>query len=177
MKHNTTTTPARKRIGKGWKITGAIAAAVLVVGMISSGGDSDTTTATSPSTSSAPTNVLSASQAAAPVAETVDTTPDVPREHSNALERAESYLEYSHFSYSGLLQQLTSEYGEGYTADAAQYAVDTVDVDWNAEAVEAAQSYLDYSSFSRDGLLQQLMSEYGEGFTADQAQYAVDAVY
>lgn len=105
------------------------------------------------------------------------TESNVPREHEQALKSAESYLRHSHFSYQGLYQQLTSEYGEGFPPDAAQYAMDNVDVDWNAEAVEAAESYLKYQTFSRQGLIDQLSSEYGSGFTQEQAQQAVDAVY
>ena len=101
----------------------------------------------------------------------------MPREWEQALKSAESYLDFSAFSYDGLYQQLTSQYGEGYPADAAQYAVDTVDVDWNEEAVQSAESYLDFTSFSRDGLYQQLTSQHGEGFTPEQAQYAIDTVY
>ena len=77
----------------------------------------------------------------------------------NAIESAESYLEYSSFSRQGLIEQL--EYEEFSLADAT-FAVDHVTVDWNAEAVESAESYLEYSSFSKPGLIEQL--EY-EGFT------------
>ena len=98
----------------------------------------------------------------------------------NAVKSAQSYLSYSAFSRAGLGQQLTSEYGEGYPAEDAEFAIVYLEqnglVDWNAEAAESAKSYLDYSSFSRDGLFEQLTSEYGEGFTADQANYALSQV-
>lgn len=102
---------------------------------------------------------------------------DVPREYKNAKKRAESYLKSGHFSYDGLYNQLTSEYGEGFPPDAAQYAMDNIEVDWNQEAVEAAESYLSWSAMSRADLLQQLTSEYGEGFTPEQAEFAVNQVY
>ena len=89
----------------------------------------------------------------------------------NAIESAESYLDYSGFSRQGLIEQL--EYEEFSTADAT-FAVDHVTVDWNAEAVESAQSYLEYTSFSKSGLIEQL--EY-EGFTPAQAQYGADTAY
>ena len=89
----------------------------------------------------------------------------------NAIESAESYLDYSAFSRQGLIEQL--EYEEFSTADAT-FAVDHVTVDWNAEAVESAKSYLEYSSFSKSGLIEQL--EY-EGFTPAQAQYGADMAY
>lgn len=97
-------------------------------------------------------------------------------EQENALESARSYLAYSGFSRLGLIEQLSSEYGEGYPLDVATWAVDNVGADWNAEAVESAESYLEFSSFSRDGLFEQLTSEYGEQFTPDEANYALSQV-
>ncbi|MBE2317173.1 Ltp family lipoprotein [Solirubrobacter sp. CPCC 204708] len=94
-----------------------------------------------------------------------------------ALESAESYLETMPFSKQGLYEQLTSEYGAGFTAAEAQYAVDHVKADWKREAVEAAESYLETMPMSRQALIEQLTSEYGSGFTYDQAVYAVDKVY
>jgi hypothetical protein len=85
------------------------------------------------------------------------------RAGSRALASAESYLEFSGFSKQGLYEQLSSDYGEGFTEAEAQYAVDHVDVDWNKEAVESARSYLESSPMSRDGLIEQLSSSYGEG--------------
>jgi hypothetical protein len=103
--------------------------------------------------------------------------PTVTSAQENAVESAESYLDTSAFSKQGLIGQLSSEYGEGFAKADATYAVNHVDVDWNAEAVESAQSYLDTSAFSKQGLIDQLTSSYGEGFTLAQAQYAVDQVY
>lgn len=88
----------------------------------------------------------------------------------NALSSARSYLDYSAFSYTGLIEQL--EY-EGYSTEDATFAVDRCGADWNEQAAKCAQSYLDYSSFSRDGLIEQLKYE---GFTAEQAEYGVSAV-
>lgn len=97
-------------------------------------------------------------------------------EQQNALEQAQSYLQFSSFSRQGLIDQLSSEYGSGYPVDVATWAADTVGADWNAEAVEQAKSYLEYSSFSRQGLFDQLTSPYGSQFTADEANYALAAV-
>ncbi len=95
----------------------------------------------------------------------------------NAYRAAQSYLELTSFSRAGLIQQLTSEYGEAYPAEDAEFAVARLEseggVDWNAEAAEAAQSYLELTSFSRQGLIDQLTSEYGDGFTQEQAEYGV----
>ena len=79
--------------------------------------------------------------------------------------RLTSYLDMSGFSRKGLIGQLSSSAGEGFSRADATFAVDHVDVNWNDEAVESAQSYLDMSSFSRQGLIDQLSSSAGEGFT------------
>ena len=99
------------------------------------------------------------------------------RANRRALESAENYLAMSGFSKQGLYEQLSSEYGEGFTEAEAQYAVDHVDADWNKEAVESARSYLEMSPMSKDALIEQLSSSYGEGFTYEQAVYAVNKVY
>lgn len=90
---------------------------------------------------------------------------------SNAAETAGRYLGIAGFSRQKLIEQL--EY-EGYTADEAAEAVDSLDVNYNAEAVESAQSYLDLTSFSRSGLIDQL--EY-EGYTSAQAEHGASQTY
>ena len=94
-----------------------------------------------------------------------------------ALEAAKSYLSLGSFSRTGLIEQLSSEYGEGFTRAEAVWAVNHVKANWKAEAVEAARSYLKTGSFSRAGLIDQLSSPYGEGFTRAQAVYAVSVAY
>lgn len=98
---------------------------------------------------------------------------DVPKEYKNALRKAKMY-DAMHLSKAGLYRQLTSEYGEKYSADAAQYAVDNIDADWNAHALAKAKTYQDTMAMSPDGVYEQLVSEYGEQFTPEEAQYAVD---
>ena len=95
---------------------------------------------------------------------------DIPLEYDNALKTAKNYLDYTSFSYTGLIEQL--EY-EGYSSEACTYAVDNCGADWNEQAAKKAQSYLDYSSFSRQGLIDQLLYE---GFTQEQAEYGVASV-
>lgn len=93
-----------------------------------------------------------------------------------AIESAKSYLDFSGFSRAGLIHQLTSSAGEGFKKADAEYAVNHIKVDWNAEAVESAKSYLEMGGFSRAGLIQQLHSKNGEGFTLKQATYAANKV-
>ncbi|MFD6443968.1 Ltp family lipoprotein [Promicromonospora sp. NPDC060204] len=87
---------------------------------------------------------------------------------------AQDYLDYQAFSRQGLIDQLSSEYGEAFPVKDAEFAVDSLDVDWNEQAAKAAQDYLDYDSFSRQGLIDQLSSKYGDQFTVEQATYGVD---
>ena len=95
----------------------------------------------------------------------------------NAYASAKSYLDFKGFSRAGIIEQLTSEYGEGFPPADAEFAIARLEaeggVDWNAEAAQAAQSYLEFKAFSRQGLIEQLTSEYGEGFTREQAEYGV----
>ncbi len=89
----------------------------------------------------------------------------------NAYGTAVSYLDYSGFSRSGLIDQLLFE---EFSAADAEFGVARLEaeggVDWNAEAAESAKSYLEYTNFSRAGLIDQLLFE---GFTAEQAEFGV----
>ena len=97
----------------------------------------------------------------------------VPAEYESALKKAQSYSDMMHMSKAGLYDQLTSEYGEQFSAEAAQYAVDNVNADWNANALEKARSYQETMSMSPEAIRDQLTSEYGEQFTQEEADYAV----
>lgn len=88
---------------------------------------------------------------------------------ANAVSSAESYLEFSAFSRSGLIKQLEFE---GYSKAEATYAVDKVDPDWNEQAAASAKAYLEMSAFSRASLIQQLEFE---GFTSAQAAHGATA--
>jgi C1A family cysteine protease len=95
----------------------------------------------------------------------------------NALESAQNYVDLTAFSKAGLIEQLSSSAGEGFSKADATFAANNVDADWNEEAVEAAQNYLDLTAFSKAGLIEQLSSAAGEKFTPAQARYAVNKVY
>lgn len=99
---------------------------------------------------------------------------NVPKEYKVALKKANDYLSFMPFSKQGLFDQLTSEYGEKFPADAAQYAVDNVKTDWNKNALRAAITYRNEMHMSRAGIYDQLISEYGDRYTASEAQFAVD---
>lgn len=100
--------------------------------------------------------------------------PDVPKEYESALKKAESYSETMHMSKKGLYNQLTSEAGEKFSKEAAQYAIDNLKADYKKNALEKAKSYQDTMNMSPAAIKDQLTSDAGEQFTEEEAQYAVD---
>lgn len=102
--------------------------------------------------------------------------PHYTASEEQAIGSAEDYLQTQAFSQAGLIEQLSSKYGEGFSVADATFAVNHITVDWSREAVKSAHEYLSTGHFSRAGLIQQLSSSYGEGFTLAQATYAADHV-
>jgi len=89
----------------------------------------------------------------------------------NAVRAAQSYLSISAFSRDGLIEQLSSQAGNGFNINDATKAVDSMNVDWNQEAVKSAKQYLEMMGFSCNGLVQQLSSRAGAKFTQQQATF------
>lgn len=161
-----------------------IPAGVLVLAVIGGamgGGDDPTTpvSASSPS-SSAKAAAPAATKAPAPVATKAaapkPAAPKLTSGQKNALRAAENYVDLMGMSKAGLIQQLSSPAGDGYSKADATYAANHVKVDWDAEAVESAKNYLDIMPMSRSALIQQLSSSAGDEFTKAQATKAADAV-
>ena len=90
------------------------------------------------------------------------------------MKKAKTYSDTMSMSKAGLYDQLTSEYGEKFTAEEAQYAVDNLDADWKENALKKAKVYQETMAMSPSAIYDQLVSEYGEKFTEEEAQYAVD---
>lgn len=90
---------------------------------------------------------------------------------NNAARSAKQYLSIAGFSRSGLILQLSSDFGDGYKVDDATKAVDSLNVDWNQQAVRSAKQYLTIQGFSCKGLIQQLSSSAGDKYTTNQATY------
>jgi hypothetical protein len=103
--------------------------------------------------------------------------PKMTSGQENALESAQSYLDMGGFSKAGLIGQLSSSAGEGFSKADATFAANHADADWNKEAVESAQSYVDMGGFSKARLIGQLSSSAGDKYTPAQARYAVSKVY
>lgn len=97
----------------------------------------------------------------------------VPSEYRSALRSAETYSDMMHMSKAGIYDQLTSEYGDQFTAEAAQYAIDNIDADWNNNALESAKTYQEMMAMSPAAIHDQLTSEYGDQFTSEEADYAI----
>ncbi len=97
-----------------------------------------------------------------------------PIEYTNALKKAESYSRTLNMSKKGIYDQLISEYGEQFSVDAAQYAIDNIEADWNANALAKAKSYQSTLNMSKNAIYDQLISQHGEQFTKEEAQYAID---
>lgn len=164
-----------------WIVTGA----VLVIGMISGalgGGSRDSAPpAADPPAVTAPAEDETDADEPAPEptedapVETAEPEPEpeVPAEYASALRKAETYSDLLHMSKQGIYDQLTSEYGEKFSAEAAQYAMDNLDADWNANALAKAKSYQQTLAMSPEAIRDQLTSEYGEKFTAEEADYAI----
>ena len=139
-----------------------VVAAIIVVGA-ASGSDTDNTKEINSG------NVESTQEVSQDKAED-----NIPTEYKSALRKAKIYANDMNMSKAGVYDQLTSEYGEKFTAEAAQYAVDNVESDWKENALKKAEFYQEHMAMSPSAIYDQLVSEYGEQFTAEEAQYAVD---
>ena len=94
-------------------------------------------------------------------------------DYTNALEKAKNYNSWANMSKKRLYKQLTSQYGEKFTSDAAQYAIDHLNADYKANALAKAKIYQKQFNKSKDAIYDQLVSPYGEEFTEEEANYAI----
>lgn len=99
--------------------------------------------------------------------------PEVPAEYKSALSKAKSYSDMMNMSKAGIYDQLVSEFGEKFSPEAAQYAVDNLQADYNKNALAKAKSYQETMQMSPEAIRDQLTSEYGEKFTPEEADYAI----
>lgn len=111
--------------------------------------------------------------AGTPTTKTEEKKPSVPAEYTSALNQADSYANTMHMSKQGVYNQLTSQYGGKFSAKAAQYAIDNVKSDWNANALAKAKDYQKQQSLSPSAIHDQLTSAAGEKFTTAEADYAI----
>jgi hypothetical protein len=99
--------------------------------------------------------------------------PSIPTEFKSALNKADTYANTMNMSKAGVFDQLTSQHGEKFSQEAAQYAIDNVRADWNTNALEKAKTYQNQMSMSIESIRDQLTSPHGEKFTIEEADYAI----
>jgi hypothetical protein len=155
----------------GW-VLGIPTAAIVLAAC----GSSSTKTVTETTTVAATTTPATTASA---TSSTANTTPaeseaNLTTAQKNAVRAAQNYLEVSAFSKRGLIDQLSSSAGDGYSVADAIAAVNTLNVNWNEQAAKAAKQYLEISPFSCSDLVQQLSSSAGDKYTTAEAEYGAE---
>lgn len=97
----------------------------------------------------------------------------IPREYISALIKGQEYANSMYMSKKAVYNQLTSDYGEKFSSDAANYAIANIKANWNKNALHKAKEYQEEQNMSPDAIYDQLTSDYGEQFTPDEANYAI----
>ena len=97
----------------------------------------------------------------------------VPEEYKSALEKAKSYTDEMNLSKARLYEMLTVSdyYNHYFSAEAAQYAVDNVGVDWKESALKRAKLYRKAVSLPTEGIYNELTAM---EYTEEEIQYAID---
>ena len=109
---------------------------LIVLGLIlGNGADERATTDSDVAVRPSEQGVASEPQGVVDVAEVGGLT----RPQKNAVRSAEQYISMSGFSRAGLIEQLSSEHGNGYEVSDATVAVDSLNIDWNEQAVRTAK--------------------------------------
>ncbi|NIJ06293.1 Ltp family lipoprotein [Frigoribacterium faeni] len=97
---------------------------------------------------------------------------DVPPEYAAALEVAETRAVSLRSSKAVTYAAIISS---GASAEAADYAIEAVGVDWKENALLKAKQYRD-GGMPVETIHDQLTSEYGEAYTVEEADYAMAAL-
>jgi hypothetical protein len=173
-----------KKKHTGLKIAAGIFGFLVVIGVASSLSDANdpspnvtipnVVTTTNPPATTAPAAPEVTTEAPAEPETTEPEAPSMTNSQEQAVRSAEQYLSVMSFSRKGLIRQLSSSAGAGFSTKDATFAVDYLTVDWNEQAAKSAKEYLSVTSFSRAGLIRQLESSAGAGFTHAQAVYGVN---
>ena len=150
---------------------------VIVIGVVASSGNNNSSKQTDVSTQTTANDNVDETklpEATETVEKTENKEDNVPTEYKSALKKAKNYSDMMHMSKKGIYDQLSSEYGEKFSKEAAQYAVDNLDADYKKNALEKAKLYQQSMNMSPAAIKDQLVSEYGEKFTAEEAAYAIE---
>lgn len=162
-----------KKVGKGCLIVIAVLFVFGLIGAVGSkkGGSTTTIPTATPTTVETEENPVVTVQ---PTEVIATKQPSVPAEYKSALNKATSYASTMHMSKKGVYAQLVSDFGEKFSAEAAQYAIDNVKADWNANALAKAETYQSTMNMSPSAIRNQLTSDAGEKFTQAEADYAIE---
>jgi septal ring-binding cell division protein DamX len=148
--------------------------ALIVLGIISSATNgSKFSNSTTNSNSTDSTSSKTEDKKSEPTPTSENKKPDAPVEYTSALYQATTYANTMHLSKQGVYDQLVSQYGGKFSPEAAQYAIDNVKADWNANALAQAKTYQNTMHLSPAAVRDQLVSAYGGKFTAAEADYAI----
>ncbi len=159
-------------LGGGDDPTAPVAGGTKPVPTSSTSSSSSSSTASSKTAAPASTSTTKAAPSTTTkVAPKPKPTQELTSGQKNALRSAENYLSFAPFSRQGLIRQLSSEAGDGYSVKDATYAADHVKVNWFEQAAKAAKNYLEIAPFSRSRMIDQLESSAGDGYTHEQAVY------
>ncbi|MFT9267040.1 Ltp family lipoprotein [Oenococcus sp.] len=102
------------------------------------------------------------------------TSSTVPADYRSALIKARQYATVMSMSKQGIYEQLTAKFVEGFSAQAAQYAINNLTgIDWNKNALTKAREYQNTMAMSPSAIHDQLTSAAGERFTQQEADYAI----
>ena len=141
-----------------------IVVALFIIGLIFGSDDAEKTVAQTTTSADVAEPMISETEV---VAEDKGMT----NQQKNAVRSAKNYISFQGFSRDGLINQLSSDAGDGYNIDDATIAVDSMDIDYNEQAGRSAENYLSFTGFSCEGLVTQLSSSAGDKYTKEQAEY------
>jgi hypothetical protein len=170
-----------------WSIIG-VAAVIVVIIAIASAASHPSASSSSPA-AGATANPGGRNQAASqptpqpsvqPTTQAPPPPPQMTASQQSAIQAAENYLQVEPgWSYQGLINQLDSPDGSGFSVADATFAVNNLSPapNWDQQAAIAAQNYMTtVGGFSACSMVQQLDSPDGSDFTQAQADYGAQAV-
>lgn len=167
--------PPRKRWVRRHPVWSAVIAVFVVGGVISAAASGNKGNGNPSSGATSPAAPAATSSAPAP--SSAPAAPQYTVSQQQAITAAGQYLAMgSGFSREGLIQQLDSSAGSGFSVADAMFAVNHIKVNWDQQAALAAKGYMQLGGFSYSSMVQQLESSAGSGFTYAQAVHGAKSV-
>ncbi|RND57023.1 Host cell surface-exposed lipoprotein [Lacticaseibacillus paracasei] len=103
----------------------------IIVGVNMTGSKTNNSNTAAESSSSSAADKSDQQSSVASEATSESKTADVPAEYQSALNKGTTYASAMNMSKAGVYDQLVSQSGEKFSAEAAQYAIDHLKADWN----------------------------------------------